>query len=218
MLLRVFRPILLVALALATATPGFSTIVTYADTFSTDSDVELFSIRVASNTAPVTMETLSFAGGGFAPVLTLFDPYGNIQAYDYWQMHDPSDPPPVTPDPTYGLTWDAYISLVLDPGVYYLALTEADNTANGNLFTDPLFTHQGGGNFTDVNSTGNGFWLTLPDGNFVQRTGAFAVQISGDTVTGVNAVPEPALGAATGIALIVLCGLSRRLARRFQEL
>ena len=70
-----------------------------------------------------TASTTSFAGGGFVPVLTLFN-----------------DTSGAVIDNSGSGTSDASLNDVLDPGTYDLFLTEFPNVANGDLAAGFLFT------------------------------------------------------------------------------
>jgi hypothetical protein len=151
-----------------------------------DDEVVVFRITVPVGGSQVTARTLSYAAGGFDPVLSLFGPVGPLFLLT---LDDNSGS-------TCGLApvcLDAEISTFLPGGDYWIALTEADNFPNGPQFLDG-FSRAGEGNFT-----GGPFTDFL--GN--PRTGEFLVEISG-----VEAAPEPRAPALA--ALAALWWLKRR--------
>ena len=183
----------------------------FSGTFTQDDNVQLFSFTVA-NPASVTLRTWSFAGGvnaageivpggGFAPVLSLFDPSGN------WLVTDrdggTADCGPRATDSASHFCWDAYLNSNLSPGVYTLALTQDDNTPAGSTLADG-FLESGNGNFTGslfLGPGGAGLSFILIDGE--QRTAQWAVDIL--QVDAAAETPEPAslLLAMAGLAFVV---------------
>ncbi len=135
-------------------------------------------------------------GGGFDPLLTLFDSTGtelianddDINSYNH-------------PDPETGKSYDAYFQTALNPGTYTLAVTEYDNSALGSLASG--FSEDGKGNFTgalfgnpDGSDTGKPFFDSTGD----QNSGHFAFSVS--------SVPPPAVPeASTTVSLGVMLAL-----------
>lgn len=189
----------------------------YSGTFAEDDDhFEVF-FAVAS-AGQVSIQTWSYAGGltplgtvvpagGFAPVLSLFDPSDALLALDTGGTA-PGGCGPRGIDPVTGFCLDAFLSLMLGPGTYHLVLTQYDNTPFGPTYADG-FLHDGEGNFTGPTFTG------LP-GSFIdpglnQRTSAFALSL---TVPTDNPVPVPEPGTLVMLASgSILSALRRRRAR-----
>jgi hypothetical protein len=128
-------------------------------------------------------QTISAAAGGFDPILSLFTADGIFLADD--------------DDDDFGLgglpvgadSFDAYLEVELEPGLYRLAVSQSDN------FFDPVagvFSRAGQGDFTGGPFTGE---------NGVTRTGAFAV-------AGAVPVPEPATALVALTGLLPLAGAS----------
>ena len=175
----------------------------YADSFTgnfnQDDEIQMFTVTLGE-TATVTIQTFSFAGGtngagtlisagGYAPVLTLFDSSGQELATDHNNLLGYC----TTPDPASGFCWDAQINQLLNPGQYTVALTQDDNYANGPNLSDG-FSEQGQGNFTAVPPFSNsGSPFTLIDGS--QRTDGWALDITSDSqdlaTNELQPVPEP---------------------------
>jgi hypothetical protein len=120
--------------------------------------------------------------GGFAPVLSLFDPADMLLAYDTGGVVGGA---PACGsrgiDAASGFCLDALLSVNLGPGNYRLVLTEWDNTASGPGYADG-FVRDAQGNFTDI-----GFG-PFTDPGWNPRDGHFALSVTG---TPQAAVPEP---------------------------
>src|SRR3954454_16084961 len=128
--------------------------ISFTGSFTNDTDVQLFSFTVANPTGGVAFRTWSYTGGtnsagtpilggGFEPVLSLFDSDGNAM------NPGPSGPctgntgNPLTtlaPDPITGGCGDVYYPTTLSfpggiwmPGTYTLAISMYSNPAAGNL-------------------------------------------------------------------------------------
>jgi hypothetical protein len=139
--------------------------------FSQDDNVQFFTFSV---TAPseVALDTLSYAKGGFLPVLSLWDNAG-VSMGEY-----------------YPLTGFADVNTTVDftAGSYTLALTEYNNLPLGDLpngILDPSqFSQYGNGNFTgpEFSYTPNlpGAFIA-PDGT--QLTSAWEINLSSTTST-----------------------------------
>jgi hypothetical protein len=177
------------------ATLGAGT-VSFTGTFLQDDGVALMGFSVAPGASHVVIRTLSYAGGGFDPYLAVFNAAGLLLAQnDNGQLAVPADA--VT-----GFRFDAFLDLpALPGGNYLLALTEANNFANGPTLQDG-FSRAGEGNFTgaDMGVAGSSF-LDIA-GN--QRTPAWAVDLAG-----VEA-PEPATLSLAGAGLLALWLRARR--------
>jgi hypothetical protein len=191
------------ALLLVASSAGYSASISFSGTFTHDDDIQLFLYSV-QNTGQVDVFTTSFAVGGFAPILTVFDNAGN-----YLFENDgaaTNDCVNNAMDIATGACWDARLSWNSLAGLQYIvALTEDDNRSRGTGFTlsDP-FTEQGNGDFTGEPpfgpATGGAFLLS----SGAQRTNEWAVTFqSADPTLTASAIPEP----STVVLLLTGAGL-----------
>jgi hypothetical protein len=178
------------AASLAFAAPASATDFSYAGSLSGPNDVQLFTFTVGSEST-VTLRTYSYAGGvnaagqtiaggGFDPILALFDSTGLFinQNDDGGSAHVPCDA---------GRCYDTYLQALLAPGTYTVSVMAYSNFANGPYLSD-------------------GFRNT---GSFGGRTSNWAFDVLGvDQAVQVGSVPEPATWAmmlvgfgAAGVAL-----------------
>jgi hypothetical protein len=196
---------------LAGTFPVLAGTLSFSGTFSED-DSQFSTTFTLLTTQTVTIETWSYAGGtdpvagpiaagGFAPVLSLFDPSGNIYGnYDAGGVAPNCAPRSI--DPVSGFCLDAYLlETSLSPGTYTVVLTEWYNTPNGPTLSDG-FAEDGQGDFT------GGF---IDPGGY-QRTDYYDFSISG--LTGSSSAPEPAVAWSVGSGLILGWVAMRR--RRIQ--
>lgn len=187
--------LLLSALACADPiTPALS----FGGNFS--SDDQILSIPfILSAPGTVTLNTVSFgggldvdgnviSGGGFEPVLSLFEGTGaqNLIGQDTIGGTAPGGCGGRGIDAGSGYCLDAFLEQSLNAGTYLLALTESDNIANGPTFLDG-FSKQGQGNFTGTEFTGTPGSFILFDGS--QRSSAYLVNLTGDNLS--TPTPEP---------------------------
>jgi hypothetical protein len=197
----------------------------FTGTFTHDDQLQIFLFTAPS--ASTMVRTWGYAGGtnangqivaegGFDPILSVFDATGGLVAISpLLNANDNGVPcapnPPastcVSADSVTGSEFDSLIALsALNPGgIYALVLSEADNTAVGPNF-GAGFTQAGQGNFTASEFPCGG--PAFCDANLAQRTGNWAVDITGvgsATEPGTG-VPEPAsmLLLATGITSLAL--------------
>ena len=173
-------------------------------TFINDDNLALFSIQVATPSA-VSIRTLSYADGGFDPVLSLFtgylDPAGQQIA-----GNDDGGCGTVGSDTVTGNCWDAAIvNFDLLPGVYTLVLSQTGNNPAGPTFGDG-FTRTGSLSYTGMDFVGinDRFWDASPS----KRDNHWALDIS--NVDSVAQIPEPATLAIVGVGLGALSMLRRR--------
>ena len=182
--------------------PAILSASTLSGDFTADDNVELIPISILG-LSQVTIQTTSFATGGFEPVLTLYDPSGNLLFQDANGGTEPSGCGARATDPVSGFCLDAFIQGILNvPGTYTLALTEWDNIPSGPTLADG-FPQTGNGNFTGPEFTGNpGSFLLF---NGAQRTSDWALQID------VAPIPEPgSLGLALSAGFVAIA-LRRKL-------
>ena len=171
----------------ASLCPAFADTVLFSGNFTTDDNLEGFAFTL-TGASTVTIRTLSFANGGFEPILTLFDAAGGLLTQDTTGGTAPGACGPRAIDPVSNFCLDAYIQTPLSAGNYLAFLTEADNVANGPTLADG-FLHQGEGNFTGPEFTGNPGSFVLFDTS--QRASDWSVEISGLETTSISAIPEP---------------------------
>ncbi len=198
--------------------------ITLEGVFALDDDAQLFDV-VVSTAGPADIRTYSYAGGltstgrviaggGFDPVLTLFNSGGMFLA-------DNDEGAGIATDPTTGEAFDARITTNLTPGSYIVALTQFDNFAAGDLATgfveaghphftaDPTFTTGApcpGDLFRDISSTAgrcrNGNWAV----DFLN--------VASVTARSPSSVPEPNAALLLGSGLIGLGFVLRRRVHR----
>jgi len=201
----------LVASSLAALAAAFSLVSTanagtfsFTGTFSADDEVQLFNFTVGSATT-VTLKSYSYAGGvqadgnvvsagGFDPILALFDSTGAFIA-----NNDDGGEPDVGMDPVTGSVYDTFLQVVLNPGVYTVAVTQYDNFAATTL--SELFNRVGEPFFTAAYGCSNGQFCDI--GGF-NRTNFWAFDILGVDDAETPPVPLPAAAWAflAGLGLI----------------
>ncbi|MGZ8244802.1 DVUA0089 family protein [Methylomagnum sp.] len=182
---RLAMPTALLVTGIMTGVPSLAG--AFTGTFSRDDAVQLFSFT-ADGATPITISTDSYATGGFDPLLTLFDAWGNlvgsVQPKGYLNDDANSDAACVTtPDPNTGkLCLDAHYQGVLPAGKYWLALTQSNNLANTNKITantdavaDFIWSGQANQSGTQFLCANNLFCDHA--GN--NRTGAWSLSIAG---------------------------------------
>lgn len=177
------RLVLPVAMLLAASLSNAATF-KFDGSFPQDDFVQFFHVHL---TKPGTLSaaTTSFAGGGFAPVLSLFESSGFelLLAIEHPGAIGACGTREL--DITSGLCWDAQLAAALPAGNYLLALSQDDNLPLGP-FLSQGFSRSGQGNFTGPNFTGTPGSFTLITGG--RRTGDWALEINADSA---SQVPEP---------------------------
>ena len=142
----------------------------FQSSFSTDDQVQLFSVVLGSNST-VTFRTYGYAGGTDAAGMIIspggFDPELTWYMADGTEIGNNNDGG-CTHVATYlGACLDSYAQVFLTAGSYTVALTESGNDPNGDLSTgvaeqgNPTFTATGAcnGPFCDFNGNQlNGKW------------------------------------------------------------
>jgi hypothetical protein len=209
----VLKPVRFALLLLVSASLASAGAFSYTGTFTQDDDVSYMSFLMTAY-GSVTIQSWGFGGGtnaagvvipsgGFASVLTLISPDDSV-----YSDSGSGGCGGCNVDPVFGGTSDAYINLLLDPGLYRVAITELDNGPAGAAWSDGL-TRAGQGNFTEAFGYVGGPsapFVLMDDGS--KRTGAWAVDISGDYAEA--AVPEPASLALAALGLALLLAPRRR--------
>jgi len=178
---------LLLTLVPLVAPAAHADTLSFTGVFAEDDDQQTFLISVPVATT-LALQSWSFAGGvnaagdvipagGFPVVISLFDPSGNLFAYDAGGTA-PDDCAPRNIDTVTGFCLDGYLNVpVTETGTWTAVLTEYDNTPNGPTLADG-FAEQGNGDFN------NGFMLLYT----YQRTDAWALDIDDGLTSG---TPEP---------------------------
>lgn len=178
---------LLGTLVLSAAIPALQgATISFTDTLTRDDEVRLFGFTTTA-AGVVDLITNSYAGGGFSPVLSLFQltDSGLLIGRDNGVDH-PSG--------------DAALSLPLSAGQYVAAVTVFDNLAVGPRLSDS-FLRTGSPNFTrEFGPPGNTSSFLNIDGQ--ARTGRFSLTLG--NVATAAAVPEPGSLLLTAIGAVCL--------------
>lgn len=169
-------------------------------TFDFDNDAEQFEFSIGSESI-VTIETISYAGGalvtnpaivdgggGFDPIVSLFDDTGAF-------ITD-ADDGSATVDLTTGSAFDSFLEETLNAGTYTVVVTQFDNFFVGGVGDDISLGFDFDGapdNFTGFFGCGNGSFCDV-GGN--DRTNFFNVNVTA------QAVPEPSTLALLGFGLV----------------
>jgi hypothetical protein len=189
-----------------------ATVFNFSGTLPQDDAHQLF-VYTVQNTGVVDVFTTSFATGGFAPILSVFDNLGNFQFDNVGSQTN--DCVNNGTDPATNSCWDARLSFNSVAGTQYtVVLTEDDNVPLGPTLLDG-FKEDGNGNFTAKPP----FNPVVPGGSFllngpIQRTADWAVTFSSaePTLTASQVVPEPSTYALflSGAGLLALWRRSRK--------
>ncbi|MCE4555513.1 DVUA0089 family protein [Pelomonas cellulosilytica] len=179
---------LLALLMLACSLAASAGSATYSGRFTQDDELFMLDLTLPDE-GSLSVVTDSFAAGGFAPALWLYDGWGNMIQSDIGPMH--------TCPGAGSFCWDAAFHVDLTAGHYRLLLSQSGNGPAGTRLSDG-FGMTGTPDFTGqwfLNETGKRF--INPDGT--QRTGDWRFTLEA------AAVPEPAsvlLMLAGGVALL----------------
>lgn len=207
---------------------------TFAGTFSLDSNIQVFDIMVTGATAPVTIQSFAYGGtssdfagnpvtiptvpgpdqgmpgpanalGGFATSLALFNSAGGYLSSSEGNTFAGCTTLGQTNAYT-GSCYDAYLTMTLAPGTYYLALTEQNNslTVPDSLFAGSAIQTSSFAGYS-ISSTSN---CNTPfcDPTGLQMDGNYAIDFAGG-------VPEPGSFSLVSLALavaLVVCWRRRR--------
>jgi hypothetical protein len=134
-----WKSILGAAAGLWFGTQAQAGVLSFNGSFTADDNVQLLPFTESSPSL-VTLQTSSYAAGGFDPIVTVFDATGLLIGQN-------DDGVGVPPDPSTGEALDALLTLSLTPGQYVVSITQFDNFAVGPTLADG-FVESGLGNFT----------------------------------------------------------------------
>ncbi len=164
-------------------------------TFSDDDERLNWNVHLIDSTF-LYAGTSGWAGGGFAPVLSLFDGAGLLLALDVGSAHTCVDPGAGPPDAATGFCWDARLNIALNAGDYTVVLSQDANLPLGPTLSDG-FAQTGRPDYTGVDYLGQpGLRFINVDGR--PRSGAYVLEVA---VENGNVVPEPAAPALVALAL-----------------
>ena len=173
--------------------------VPYTGTFTRDVDRFRLPFTLLS-ASQISAVSTSWAGGGFAPVFTLFGGPGGLQQ-EVGSAHT-CGPGSGGVDPATGFCWDALFGATLGAGSYTLVLTQDDNLAIGPGLADG-FTQDGNADYTAVNYLGlpPGSGKTCINVDTSQRSCNWAFTFS--VTPNAASVPEPSALLLAGLALLM---------------
>lgn len=160
-------------------------------------------------TSQVSAATVSWAQGGFAPVLALFDDTSGLLLQLDRGDHVCGDPGAGAADPATGFCWDAFFSTVLPAGHYALVLSQSGNEPAGDrgpgqTFAE-LYPQTGNVDYTGLANLGQpGFHFISPGG--FERNGSWSFDLRSTPLQ----VPEPALPGLLVVAALALTAATRR--------
>jgi hypothetical protein len=161
-------------------------VLSFNGSFTADDNVQLQSFTENSPSS-VTLQTSSYAAGGFDPIVAVFDATEAL-------IGENDDGAGVPPDPSTGEALDALLTLSLTPGQYTVSLTQFDNFPLGPTLADG-FVESGLGNFTaDLFECGAPNFCDVTGS---ARTNQWALTISSQEVT----VSEPSTMALFTVSL-----------------
>ena len=177
--------------------------------FIHDDDRHVLQLHLATP-GSFSARTLSFASGGFAPVLSLFGPGSADPALlqlDVGSAHTCGGAGSGSADPATGFCWDAALDLQLGAGDYTLVLTQDGNTPLGPALSGG-FQQDGLGTYTGSQFLGDDSRSFINvDGS--ARSAAFALRWDLVLDDG-RSLPEPGTALALLPALALLAVTRRR--------
>jgi hypothetical protein len=203
---------------IASCSIGTASTINFAGNFLFDDDVHFFTYQ-SPTTGTVTVNTTSFAQGGFAPILTLYDASGNF----LFSADGTTDAFCAGTDIlSTGFCYDASMTWTSLAGVsYYVAISQYDNfpTTNPIPVNAPITTWNSADTFSEF---GNPFFTAnspfgpgcgqsgfcLNDGN--ARGSNWALTFTGPTGLVGSQVPE------TGTIFLIIGGLAMICGRLLQ--
>lgn len=183
-------------LAVMLSSPSHGAVFSFEGNFASDDDIQLFNFVVGASSS-VTLRTFSYAGGtngegelvlggGFDPILALFDSNGALVS-----RNDDDETGSAPADASTGREFDTLLTATLAAGTYTVAVTQYDNLAAG-LSLASGFDRSGEGNFTAAFGCSQGFFCDVTGSN---RNSSWAFDITGvaaASLPGVGTPPPPA--------------------------
>ncbi len=178
--------------------------VNYQGSFTQDDQHVVLDIHLDA-LSTLSAKTLSWAQGGFAPVLSLFGAGGLLQ--QAVGSSNSCGAGSGAADPATGFCWDAMLGGQFAAGDYTLVLTQDGNLPIGGAPADG-FQQDGQPGYTGAWYLGDASRSFINvDGS--QRSGFWALQFESQAVD-LHNVPEPAGWALSGLALLAALAASRR--------
>jgi hypothetical protein len=186
------------ALLLCAAQASFANVISFSGNLTTDDDLATFQYIVQS-LGTVNVYTTSFALGGFAPIISIFDPSGNfVNATDGAAANDCLNH---ATDPGTGACYDALVQWNSQAiGRYTVVLSQYGNPSEFQSTLTDGFTETNN-TLNSPNYTGEPPYNPPASGSFllpgpILRTSAYTIHFEADDSIGlqVQVVPEPATG------------------------
>lgn len=188
----------------------------FSGTFTKDNDITLLNFTVGSDST-ITIFSSSWgndigprgyvAGGGFDPILAIWDDTGGY-------VNEQDDGGNVGSTLSNGVSythgcWDSYYDIFLAAGDYTASIGQYDNFANGSNLSDGFY-HDGDPTFTQAFASNphtyfNGVW---DDNDY--RTGDWAFHLLNVEEASQQPVPEPCTILLMGAGLLGLVVSNRK--------
>lgn len=196
-----FNPLSCVATAMLVMVSSHAGATLVSGTFTNDDDLHADKLTLAQP-AHLRVTTLSWALGGFAPVLALFDGSSLLQL-NIGSANNCNDGIGGK-DTTHGFCWDAQIDVVLNAGDYTLILSQDSNLPLGQQPADG-YKQDGVHDYTNVFNFPVGSKFIDVTGS--QRSSAWAFNLD---INPLQRITEPAPAALLAAALAALVWTRRQ--------
>lgn len=169
----------------------------FSGQFLSDDDVVSFDLKMAGS-GDFSVRTLgwgggvnavgqSISGGGFAPVVSLFDNSGALIHLIVGSSNVCGSNSGAV-DKNTGACWDAVFTVTLPAGLYTLALSQDGDVPYGPFMVDG-FSRAGEKTYTGLDYLGLASKFVNVDGS--QRSGDWALDINARGLSVIKSVPEP---------------------------